>query len=121
MEKPVELRKWDVGFVGFNNPFNVEGMNWFVKEVIPYLDPELRIVFIGSMTKELKHHPASVDVLLMPSLAEVFEDVKVNICPMFRGTGMKIKVVEAMARGLPTVCNERGVDGFPDKFKPDVW
>ena len=30
---------------------------------------------------------------------------------------MKIKVVEAMAKGLPVVCNERGVDGLPDKTK----
>ena len=35
---------------------------------------------------------------------------------MFHGTGMKIKVVEAMAYGIPIVCNERGVDGLPDKM-----
>ncbi|MCR5090942.1 MAG: glycosyltransferase [Oscillospiraceae bacterium] len=115
---PVETRKWDVGFVGFNNPFNVEGMNWFVEEVCPLLDPGIRAVLVGSMTKELKHRPANVDVIpFAPSLDELFDDVKINICPMFRGTGMKIKVVEAMARGLPTVCNDRGVDGFPDKMQ----
>ena len=34
---------------------------------------------------------------------------------MFRGTGIKIKVVESMENGLPVVCTERGVDGLPDK------
>jgi len=115
---PVENRKWDAAFVGFNNPFNVEGLHWFVDEVCPYLDPDIRVVFVGSMTRELKHVPACADVIpFAPSLEDLFDDVKINICPMFRGTGMKIKVVEAMARGLPTVCNDRGVDGFPDKLQ----
>ena len=70
------------------------------------------------MTTELKQKPACATVIpYAPSLEELFDDVKINICPMFRGTGMKVKVVEAMARGLPTVCNERGVDGFPDKTR----
>lgn len=115
---PVEKRKWDAAFVGFNNPFNVEGLNWFVDEVCPYLDSDIRVVFVGSMTRELKHVPSCADVIpFAPSLEDLFDDVKINICPMFRGTGMKIKVVEAMARGLPTVCNDRGVDGFPDKLQ----
>jgi glycosyltransferase involved in cell wall biosynthesis len=71
---------------------------------------------VGSVTKELHNIPESVTIIpFAKSLDDLFDDVKVAICPMFRGTGMKIKVVEAMAYGVPIVCNERGVDGFPDK------
>ena len=34
---------------------------------------------------------------------------------MLTGTGVKVKVVEALAHGLPVVCTTRGVDGLPNK------
>jgi len=34
---------------------------------------------------------------------------------MLTGTGLKIKVVEALSYALPVVCNERGLDGLLNK------
>lgn len=116
--KPLEERRWDVFFIGFNNPFNVAGLNWFMEEVYPYLDKKIRILLVGSATKNIEITYSNVDIIpFAPSLEEIYADVKMAICPMFQGTGMKVKVVEAMAQGLPVVCNERGVDGLPDKTK----
>jgi glycosyltransferase, family 1 len=114
--KPLSKRKWDVFFIGFNNPFNVEGLNWFLSEVYPYLDKNLKILLVGSATKKINISYPNVDIIqFVPDLDDVFKNVKVSICPMFRGTGMKIKVVESMEKGIPVVCNEKGVDGLPDK------
>jgi len=111
-------RKWDVMYVGAANPFNIEGMNWFVKEVYPYLSKDIRFVFVGSATGSLvAKYPNIETIHFAENLDEIYDNVKITICPMFMGTGMKIKVVESMARGLPVVCNDRGVDGFPDKTK----
>ena len=116
--KPLNERKWDVFFIGFNNPLNVEGLNWFLSEVYPYLDKNLRILLVGSATKEIHvSYPNVAIVQFVPNLDDVFKDIKVSICPMFKGTGMKIKVVESMEKGIPVVCNERGVDGLPDKIE----
>lgn len=109
-------RKWDVFFIGFNNPFNVEGLNWFLEEVYPLLNKNIKILLVGSATSKINVTYSNVDIIpFAPELDDIFENVKVSICPMFRGTGMKVKVVESMAKGLPVVCNERGVDGLPDK------
>jgi|GEM_PF-661016 len=117
VETPVAKRKWDVFFIGFNNPYNVEGLKWFIEEVYPYLDKKLNILLVGSATDCIKKEYDNVTIIrYIPNLEEVYSDVKVAICPMFNGTGMKIKVVESMAKGIPIVCNERGVDGFPDKM-----
>lgn len=114
--KPLSKRKWDIFFIGFNNPFNVEGLNWFLEEVYPYLNKNLRILLVGSVTKEIHISYPNIDIIqFVPNLDDVFKDIKVSICPMFKGTGMKIKVVESMEKGIPVICNERGVDGLPDK------
>ena len=109
-------KKWDIFFIGFNNPFNVEGLNWFLEEVYSYLDKNLKILLVGSATNNINRSYSNVDIIqYVPDLEEVFENIKVSICPMFRGTGIKIKVVESMEKGIPVVCTERGVDGLPDK------
>lgn len=114
--KPLQKRRWDIYFIGFNNPFNVAGLEWFLKDVYPLLDKKIRIVLVGSATKNIENKYANVDIIpFAPKLEDIYADVKIAICPMFQGTGMKVKVVEAMAQGLPVVCNERGVDGLPDK------
>ena len=113
----VEERKYDIAFVGANNIFNVEGLQWFVDKVYPLLNRGIKAVFVGAATKAVKNIPNTITVIpFAKDLDVLFDDVKVSICPMFRGTGMKIKVVEAMAHGIPLVCNERGVDGLPDKM-----
>ena len=114
--KPINTRKWDIFFIGFNNPFNVEGLNWFLEEVYSYLDKNLKILLVGTATNGIEKSYSNVDIIqYAPNLDEIFENVKISICPMFRGTGIKIKVVESMEKGLPIVCTERGVDGLPDK------
>lgn len=114
---PVKNRKWDIMFLGANNPFNVEGLLWFIDQVYPLLNKNMRIVLVGGATKGLKKIPPKVEVIpFAEDLEEIYNNARVAICPMLRGTGMKIKVVEAMAHGLPVVCNERGIDGFPDKL-----
>ena len=87
-----------------------------MSEVYPYLDKNLRILLVGSATKEIHVSYTNVDIIqFVPNLDDIFKDIKVSVCPMFKGTGMKIKVVESMEKGIPVVCNERGVDGLPDK------
>ena len=115
---PLGKRRWDVMFIGFNNKFNVEGLLWFTEKVYPLLSSEIRIVFVGSVTSALEKTYSNINVIPYASdLDEIFDNVKVSICPMLNGTGMKVKVLESMARGLPVVCNERGVDGLPDKME----
>lgn len=116
VDKPVAERKWDAFFIGFRNPFNEEGIRWFLDEVQPHLDKDLRILLAGSATQCVDKQYENVEVIsYIEDLDAAYQDVKVVLCPMLRGTGMKIKVVEALSRGLPVVCTDRGVDGLPDK------
>lgn len=114
--KPKGERKWDAFFIGFANPYNEEGIRWFLDEVYPHLDKNLNILLAGSATKCIDRSYDNVEVIsFIEDLDAAYDDVKVVLCPMLHGTGMKIKVVEALARGLPVVCTDRGVDGLPDK------
>ncbi len=51
-----------------------------------------------------------------PVLTELLADARLLLAPVFTGGGVRIKVMTAMAHGLPVVCNalgKRGLDGAP--------
>lgn len=113
------VRSKKVLFVGAVNVFNIEGVQWFLKEVYPRLDAGADITIagkvtdcIGSVSLPNVHVKGYVE-----SLDDLYAEADVVICPLRNGTGMKIKVVEAMSHGIPVVCTSRGVDGLPDKTR----
>ena len=48
-------------------------------------------------------------------LSSMYKRAKIAIVPMFGGTGLKVKTVEAMSYGLPVVGTVSACDGFMDK------
>ncbi len=117
VEKPAKtFRVFDLIYVATDNPHNLISAAWFFKEVYPLLPATLSICIIGTI---LDHVPATISnihrVAFTASLTDYYNRAKVVICPMLSGTGVKVKVVEAMAHGLPVVCTSHGIDGIPEK------
>ena len=123
-------KKYDILFIGANNPYNKEGLMWFLEDVYPNLDRHFKIVVCGKIVEEFKNNhqdyyrkmtEANFHLIdFCDDLYKLYANVKVSIVPMFRGTGMKIKTIEAMAYGIPIVSTLLGVDGFPDKTESGV-
>jgi glycosyltransferase involved in cell wall biosynthesis len=114
----------DLLYLGHDNPFNVQGIKWFLDFVFPYLNSNISITFCGKMLSGLSADYCSKIIQSGITTIEFAEDidalyarVKVIMVPILGGTGMKIKTVEAMAHGIPVVSTLFGVDGFPDKFE----
>ena len=108
-------KKYDLIFVGSDNPFNILSINWFVEKVLPLLPKEIKICIIGRICKHVPDHDNIEKVFFADDLETYYHASKIAICPMLKGTGIKIKVVEAMSYGLPVIGTEKAVDGFSDK------
>lgn len=111
--KPASDRKYDLIYVGNDNEHNILSIKWFFKEVYPLLPSTLRILMIGKITNHIGDDYPVEKILFAESLIPYYADSKIALCPMLQGTGVKIKVVEALAFALPVVCTSRGVDGLP--------
>jgi polysaccharide biosynthesis protein PslH len=56
-----------------------------------------------------------VDLLgFVPDVFEVLRAATVFVCPMRQGTGIKVKLLEAMACGLPSVVSPLALEGVPE-------
>lgn len=113
-EKESEF-KYDILYVASDNPHNIKGIHWFLKEVLPLLK-NVKIHIIGKIGKAIaEDYPNVIKYGMVDDLQEFYNHAKIAICPMLSGTGVKIKVLEALSYGLPVVTNRRGVDGLINK------
>ncbi|OCK52374.1 hypothetical protein BA768_12335 [Chryseobacterium sp. CBo1] len=109
-------KKFDLIFVGSDNIFNIKSMKWFFDNVYPILPDNINIVIIGRICKHLEKRKGVTLVEFSETLDEYYSQSKIAICPMLEGTGIKIKVIEALSFGLPVVGTERAVDGFSSRI-----
>lgn len=116
--------EYDIIFVGSDNPHNRKGIKWFFEKIFPLLQNSLRILIVGTISKHIKacHKNKNnvVCLLFVENLGEVYAKSKIAICPLLGGTGMKIKVVEALSFGKPVVSTSKGVTGFPSRINNGV-
>ncbi|RXM52818.1 hypothetical protein BOQ64_05875 [Chryseobacterium sp. CH25] len=107
--------KYDIVYVASDNPHNIKGIQWFLKEVLPLLK-NVKIHIVGKIGKAIaEDYPNVIKYGMVDDLQEFYNHAKVAICPMLSGTGVKIKVLEALSYGLPIVTSRRGVDGLVNK------
>lgn len=109
-------KKYDLIFVGSDNIFNIKSMQWFFNSVYPLLPENINILIIGKICRHLEKKEGVEQIEFSKDLQEYYDVSKISLCPMLEGTGIKIKVIEALSYGLPVVGTERAVDGFSSKY-----
>jgi glycosyltransferase involved in cell wall biosynthesis len=106
-------------FVGaMSVEFNVDAACYFVERIWPLVlqaAPEARFTIAGRRPAErvqrLGQHPG-VEVDGAPNLDALLRASRVAVSPARIGTGIKVKVAQAMATGLPVVGTPAGLSGF---------
>ena len=109
----------EILFVGSNTAPNVVGLRWFFDEVWPLIrasDDRARLTVVGTVNRAFRGAPApGVHFLgLVGDLSSLYARAGVVISPLTFGSGLKIKLVEALAHGKAIVATSvtlQGVDG----------
>ncbi|HNY03497.1 MAG TPA: glycosyltransferase [Bacteroidales bacterium] len=116
MDRPVlqEVpKRWDLMFIGFDNPDNIEGINWFMREVRPLLPAEVTLAVAGRVTTYVPDLPGVTRLGEIADPGEVYAQCRFAINPLHKGTGMKVKLVESLSYGVPVISTTRGLCGLP--------
>ncbi|MBU3741808.1 MAG: glycosyltransferase [Candidatus Kapabacteria bacterium] len=99
---------------------NVQGALWFLDNVMPRILREIpdAVVHVGGRGRdasvEARHNGASIIVHGEVDDALAFRaDAAVSIVPLFSGSGIRIKIQEAMSLARPVVSTTLGADGIP--------
>lgn len=105
-------------FVGSKSEANDDAMRFFCGDVLPLIlaeEPDAVFRAVGTVSKPPfpEHVAPSVEWLgFVPETRPHLESSLISVAPLRYGGGMKGKVGEAMALGLPVVSTTTGAEGF---------
>ena len=119
------LNERTVAFLGtLDYAPNRDAALYAAREVLPLLrdnDPEVELVVIGECDEELSAMLALSGARVtgyVEELGTALEGVSAMLIPVRSGSGSSIKIIDALARGIPVIASSFGVRGLG--LQPDV-
>tara|TARA_B100001287_G_C22686230_1_gene533824 strand:- start:4059 stop:5237 length:1179 start_codon:yes stop_codon:yes gene_type:complete len=97
---------------------NKEGLLWFANDIFPALlkqHPALTFNIAGSFSDKIKGLRNKKQIVLhgfVPSSKAFIAQHGIFIAPILSGSGIKMKVLEAMSLGVPCVLSEHAAKGL---------
>ncbi|MEJ7608831.1 MAG: glycosyltransferase [Bryobacteraceae bacterium] len=106
-------------FLGsFRHLPNEEALQWFTRQVLPFIlqqKPEAKLVVIGAEPPPSHSLPNSPAIRMRGFVEDILQPLAtagVFVCPILSGSGMRVKLLEAFAAGIPVVSTRIGAEGL---------
>jgi GT2 family glycosyltransferase len=107
---------------GFRHTPNAVALEWFARSVMPHIlavRPNARLIVIGPDPPPPHAFPDLGDAIeclgFVEDLREALARYAVFVCPILYGSGVRVKLLEAFAAGIPAVSTYVGAEGLARK------
>jgi glycosyltransferase involved in cell wall biosynthesis len=113
-------------------PNNLYGLKWYINNVHKYLkqkEPKYKLIIVGSThgikneyrISKLCQDDTQIDCFFnVTDLDPYYNQSSIFINPIFNGTGVKIKSINAAIEGLPLISTSIGIEGIGFKENKHV-
>ena len=106
-------------FLGsFRHEPNIAALDWFADRVLPRVlarRPAARLVVVGSDPPPRHPYAGRTAIEIRGFVEDVREPLSryaVFVCPILSGSGVRVKLLEAFASGIPVVSTRLGAEGL---------
>lgn len=125
---PEEVKKRRVVLVGsLDYEPNIQAVRWFHQSVWPRLAAvwsDAEMVVVGqNPPPEIRqlHHPPAVSIHAnVPEVQPYYQGALAAVVAVHSGGGTRLKILEAMALGIPVVSTPVGCEGLPVQHDHDI-
>ena len=101
-------------------PPNIDGVNWFIREVYPLIRrerPDVQFDVVGSRPPDdlVALNEAGLGISVTGYVADptpYFQRAALMVVPLRAGGGMRVKILNALAQGIPIVSTTLGHEGI---------
>lgn len=106
-----------LSFVGnFEWPANVDSIEIIVNMIIPYIKTPVMLNVIGKCPDNVKDKFVQCKNVhfhgMVEDLRKNVQETEIFLAPIAYGSGIKTKIIEAMAMGMPIITNSVGAEGL---------
>lgn len=110
----------------WNRAENSDGLEWFLENVYTNLSADFQFAVIGGgMAERLKSKISAYKNFKILGFVEnpVMEIAKCQalVAPLFKGAGVKVKVIDALSSGTPVIGTEVAFEGIEDNSKNPLF
>ena len=103
-------------FLGtWNRQENLQGLNWFIKNVYPLLPTSIEFIIIGgSLPESFKNTlpPSFKATGFIDDFSPCLQNASALISPLFQGAGIKFKVLDALSNGCRVIGTHISFEGI---------
>ncbi len=133
LRRKYSLKDADIAlmFSGSDMFHNVQAAEDIIRKILPSLRthyPDVHLFLVGGVAEATGKKLQSDDLLRSVSLIERTDDINeyyaaadIYVYPCFSGGGTKLKVIEAMAAGMPVVSTSMGFRGYEVSHAEDAF
>jgi glycosyltransferase involved in cell wall biosynthesis len=116
----VQNKKDIITFIGkMDYPPNPYAVLYFIKEILPEIEKnysgQFKFQVIGAKTPEWMFKLSNEKIKIVGEVEDIrpyLGESKVFVAPLKFGSGIKVKILEAMALGVPVVTTSVGIQGM---------
>jgi hypothetical protein len=124
-----DVKSYDIVFFGnLNTPNNIDGVIWFLQDILPIIEQSLNvdILIMGSNpSKEIVEITNGLkNVELIPNVEnpnKYINKAKLLINPVRFGSGVKMKTIEILFSDKQYVTTTDGIKGLPSELFKDIF
>lgn len=112
--KKLNKRIQRLGFMGSGYEPNIDGISWFISNVLPNLDGNVELHIYGNVCSYLNSidHERIFIHGWIDKIDLFYSQIDIVINPVRFGAGLKIKNIEALGHGLPLITTTHGASGI---------
>ena len=107
--------KYNIIFIGnMHYEPNKQAVKYIVNKIVPHFNKNISFTFIGMVDEELKKFTKPNIIFTGPvnNLNKFLSFATLAICPITQGSGMKVKILNYCAAGLPIITTKLGASGY---------
>lgn len=102
-------------FLGSGNDANIISLKGFLRNIMPLVRaarPDIRLVLAGGICGKIEDEEGILKLGRVDDVKDAFTRAPLSINPITLGTGINIKLLDALAAGVPTISTRTGARGF---------